>query len=79
MKSCLITFKKIKKQPPEVFYEKAGYTNADLKISRYVYVHINIIPENFAFLILRILELFSCTICKMFLYKHTETIEYVKK
>ena len=36
-------------------------------------------PENFACLILRILELFGCKVCKMFVYKHTETIEYVKK
>ena len=33
----------------------------------------------FEFLILRILELFTCKIRKMFVYKHTETIEYVKK
>ena len=36
-------------------------------------------PENFAFLILRILELYTRKACKMFVYKHTETIEYVKK
>ena len=36
-------------------------------------------PENFAFLILGILELYSRKVCEMFVYKHTETIEYVKK
>ena len=36
-------------------------------------------PENFAFLILRILELYTRKICEMFVYKHTETIEHVKK
>ena len=35
-------------------------------------------PENFLFLILKILELFTRKVCKMFGYKHTETIEYVK-
>ena len=43
-----------------------------------VYI-LNWYPENFAFLILRILELFTHKVCKMFVYKHTETIEYVKK
>ena len=36
-------------------------------------------PENFAFLILRILQLYTRKFCEMFVYKHTETIEYVKK
>ena len=36
-------------------------------------------PENFAFLILRILKLFNRKLCEMFVYKHTETMEYVKK
>ena len=36
-------------------------------------------PESFAFLILRILELYTRKVCQMFVYKHTETIEYVKK
>ena len=35
--------------------------------------------KSFAFLILRILELFTRKVCKMFVYKHTETIEYIKK
>ena len=33
---------------------------------------------NFAFLIIGILELYTRKVCKMFVYKHTETIEYVK-
>ena len=36
-------------------------------------------PENVAFLILRIFELYTRKVCKMFVYKHTETIEYIKK
>ena len=36
-------------------------------------------PKNLAFLILRILELFARNVCEMFVYKHAETIEYVKK
>ena len=35
-------------------------------------------PENFAFLTLRIFELYTRKVCVMFVYKHTETIEYVK-
>ena len=42
------------------------YTNADLKISLYVCVHLKTIPENFAFLILRILQLFSREVCETF-------------
>ena len=36
-------------------------------------------PENFAFLILRILELYTQRVSKMFVYKYTETIEHLKK
>ena len=39
----------------------------------------NNIFENFIFLILRMIELFTRKICEMFLYKLTETIEYVSK
>ena len=39
--------------------EPYRYTNADLKLSLYVCVHINQYPENFTFLILRILELLA--------------------
>ena len=35
--------------------------------------------ENFAFLILRIVEIFTFKVCEMFVYKHAEAIEYVKK
>ena len=34
-------------------------------------------PENFAFLILRILESSSRNVYEMFVYKHIETIEYL--
>ena len=36
-------------------------------------------PENFAFLTLRILRLYTRKVYVMFVYKHTETIDYVKK
>ena len=36
------------------------------------------ITENFAFLILGILELCTRKVYEMFVYKHTETMEYVK-
>ena len=39
------------------------YTNADLKISLCAGIHIKQYPENFALLILRILELFTREIC----------------
>ena len=35
-------------------------------------------PENFAFLILGTLELYTRKVCEMFVYKDTETIEYIK-
>ena len=35
-------------------------------------------PENFAFLILKIIELYTRNICEMFVYKYEEAIEYVK-
>ena len=55
------------------------YVNADLKISLYVCVHIKMIPLKCRILILRIIELFRRRVCKMFVYKHTEAVEYVKK
>ena len=36
-------------------------------------------PESFAFLTLTFLELYTRKVCVMFVYKHTETIEYAKK
>ena len=36
-------------------------------------------PENVEFWTLRILELYNRKVCEMFVYKYTETIEYVKK
>ena len=35
-------------------------------------------PEHFAFLILGIREVYTLKFCEMFVYKHTETIDYVK-
>ena len=36
-------------------------------------------PENFRILNPKILELFTSNVCETFVYKHTETIKYVKK
>ena len=44
----------------------------------YVRVHIKKYTENFAFLILRVLELFTLKVCEIFTYKHTETIKSLK-
>ena len=47
--------------------------------SPYIFVFIRKkYAENFAFLFLRILELYNRKVCEMFVYKHTETTEYVK-
>ena len=54
---------------------KKSYTNADLKISLNILVHKKYYPENFAFLVLRILELYTRKVCEIFVYKRTETIE----
>ena len=35
-------------------------------------------PENFAFLILRIVELYTGKVWEMFIYKYAETIEHAK-
>ena len=35
-------------------------------------------PESFSFLILGILVLHTRKVCEIFVYKHTETIEYYK-
>ena len=34
--------------------------------------------ESFTFVVLRIFELYTSKVGEMFVYKHTETIEYVK-
>ena len=36
-------------------------------------------PESFAFLFQRVFKLFAWKVFKMFVYKHTETVKYVKK
>ena len=52
------------------------YTNAYLKISLHVLIHIKILPLKFCNLNPKL-----CThkVCEMFVYKHTETTEYVEK
>ena len=49
-----------------------------IKISWGACVHIKNCPEKFAFIILRFFELYDRKFWKMFVYKHGETIEYVK-
>ena len=47
--------------------------------SPYVFVFIQErYPESFASLILGILELFTSKVWEVFVYKHTETMEYFK-
>ena len=48
------------------------------KISLYVRVQKKNYPEDFVFLILGLLELYTRKVCEMFVYKHTGIIEYVK-
>ena len=43
-----------------------------------MFVDVKYYTENFAFLIQGILELYTRKVCKIFVYKHTEAIEYVK-
>ena len=35
--------------------------------------------KKFAYLTLKVFKLFNCKVCEMFVYKYTETREYVKK
>ena len=55
------------------------YTNADLETSLCVRVDTKIITWKLYFLNPRILELLARKVCEKFVYKHTETMEYVKK
>ena len=53
-----------------------------MQIWKFIYMFLFIqyqYTENFAFLIIRILKLFTCKICEMSVHKHTETIDYIKK
>ena len=56
--------------PSQTIVDFERYSNADLNLALYY-------PENFAFSI--IIELFTRKGFEMFVYKYTETIEYVKK
>ena len=52
-----------------------------MQISKPSYVFVLILkkyPVNFALSVLTIIELYTRKICEMFVYKYTETIEYVK-
>ena len=40
--------------------------------------HLHLVYHFTVPLILEILMLYTCKVCEMFVYKHTETIEYVK-
>ena len=43
-----------------------------------MFVDVKYYTEHFSFLIQGILELYTRKVCEIFVYKHTETIEYVK-
>ena len=59
---------------------KIKRTLMEISKSPYMFVFIQKwYPENLAFLILKILELFTGKVSEMFVYKNTETIEDVKK
>ena len=69
-----------------LFYSEAAigevlsrYTNADLKISLYVCIHIKTVPWKFRVLIPQNSRVISRKGCEMYMYKYTEKIEYVKK
>ena len=63
------------------YYKKCVFKGTPMQIwkSTYMFVFIQkYYTENFAFLILGILELYARKVCEMFVYKHIETIEFVK-
>ena len=62
--------------PSQTILDFERYSNADLNPALYVRVRIKILPRNVAFSI--IIELFTRKGFEMFVYKYTETIEYVK-
>ena len=54
-------------------------TQMQIQNSHYMLVFIQkCYPENFAFSILKSIELFTRNVCKIFAYRHTKTTEYVK-
>ena len=53
------------------------YTNANMKICQYLRLHIKIIYQRFRIIVP--FAVYAPKIYKMFVYKHTETIEYAKK
>ena len=66
--------------PEVVFYFHIKGTLMQIWKSPYIFVFIyKRYPKNFAFLILAVFELFTRKVCKIFGYKLTETIQYVKK
>ena len=61
------------------FFSKLKGTLLQIWKSSYMFVFMRKWnPEKFALLFLRILELYIRKVCEMFIYKRTETIEYVK-
>ena len=70
-KSCLLGMKDV------LIFLKG--TLMEIWKSPYMFVFIyKYYRENFAFLILVILELHTRKVCKIFVYKHTETLEYIR-
>ena len=54
------------------------YTFADLKIYHYLRLHIKKSVEGFTFKNLLFFEICARWICEKFVFKHSETIKYVK-
>ena len=72
-KDCFCVIKIRKKKFENLLIHSNEY------ILKLIYTQINTYSnENFTFLIVRILELYTRRVCEIFLDKHCETIEYIK-
>ena len=62
------------------FCHSGRYTNADLRIYKYLRLHMKMIEnvENFTLKYLLLFEIYARKVCEKLVYKHSETIEYVK-
>ena len=58
---------------------KGTYTNADIKTYQCLRLHMKMICLTFHILQRLLFEIYTPETYEMFAYKHTETIEYVKK
>ena len=55
-----------------------SYTNADLEIRQYLYLYMKIICWRFHIKKPLLFEICALEICEKFVYKHSQTIDYVK-